>query len=71
LSKLRYFLAKCPRCGRFTGIRTSGKSRVCPYCGARISQRDRTSSMVYEGSELAEVVKSANEFLDEGENSGN
>ena len=67
MSKLRYFLAKCPKCNKFTGIRTSGKSRECPYCGARISQRDRASSTVYDGGGLAEVVKAANELLNEKE----
>ena len=70
MSKLRYFLAKCPQCGKFTGIRTSGRTRMCPYCGARISQRDRASSRIYDGTELAEIVKSANGLLDEGQNSG-
>ncbi len=45
----------------------SGKSRECPYCGARISQRDRASSTVYDGAGLAEVVKAANELLNEKE----
>jgi len=67
LSKLKYFLAKCPRCNKFTGIRTSGRSRECPYCGARISQRDRASSTAYDGVGLADVVKAANELLDEKE----
>lgn len=70
MSKLRYFLVKCAGCGRFTGIRTSGKTRICPYCGAKISQGNRASSRVYDGTELADVVKAANEFLDETENSG-
>ncbi|HYA21793.1 MAG TPA: hypothetical protein VEG31_01250 [Thermoproteota archaeon] len=67
MSKLKYFLAKCPSCNKFTGIRTSGRSRECPYCGARISQRDRASSTAYDGVGLADVVKAANELLDEKE----
>jgi len=70
LSKLRYFLVRCPTCGKFTGIRTSGRSRECPYCGTRISQKNRASSRPYDAAGLVDVVKSANEFLDEGENSG-
>lgn len=71
MSKLRYFLVKCPGCGRFTGIRSSGRTRVCPYCGGRITQRNRVNRDLYDAVELAEIVRSANALLDGAEKMGN
>jgi len=67
---MRYRLARCPGCGKFTGIGVSSTRRRCPYCGGRISQRDKVSSTVYNAAEMVEVVKSANSLSDDGANMG-
>lgn len=47
-------------------MKVGTKRRQCPYCGARIAPKQKSSSRLYQSNELAEAVKVANMTLQEG-----
>jgi len=66
LARTLYLLVRCSDCGRYTGMKVGTKRRQCPYCGARIAPKQKSSSRLYQSNELAEAVKVANMTLQEG-----
>ena len=60
MSRNKFFIAKCPRCGKFMGIEERSNHRVCPFCGYKVTKKNIVSMERVSAIELKERIKFLN-----------
>ncbi|MBO3762641.1 MAG: hypothetical protein QXS21_00925 [Thermoproteota archaeon] len=69
MSKDKFLVVKCPRCGKFMGINDRSNYRICPFCGYKVTKKNVVSAERMSAKELEEKVKFLNKLAENRTNS--
>ncbi|OYT25340.1 MAG: DUF1922 domain-containing protein [Thermoprotei archaeon ex4572_64] len=58
---MEYLIVSCPRCGKYSAMKSGSKSHSCPYCGYVVRIEEVSIfKKVRSGREAREIIKKLN-----------
>jgi len=64
LSKDKFLIVKCPKCGKFMGINEKSHYRICPFCGYKVTKKNVISMERINAVELEKKIKFLNKLAE-------
>ncbi|MGB9758957.1 MAG: hypothetical protein ACPLZG_03900 [Thermoproteota archaeon] len=64
MSKDKFLVVKCPKCGKFMGINEKSSYRICPFCGSKVTKKNVVSIERMNAVELEKRIKFLNKLTE-------